>query len=122
MEDRAKKDILWIVFVLVVTLIMGMHILSIANGATIYNSFNSGELSPGLKYRVDVDKRYMGVATLENILVRPQGRAHKRPGTEYVADVNNSGEVRLFPFEYKEEDSYAIMFKHESIGFFRTVP
>lgn len=51
-----------------------------------FNSFNSGELSPLVKYRVDLDKRYMGVEALENMFVKPQGAAERRPGTKYIAN------------------------------------
>lgn len=53
--------------------------------AYLNNAFNSGELSPLLRYRVDLDKKYLGVETMENFLVKPQGAAVRRPGTYYVA-------------------------------------
>lgn len=59
----------------------------IASGAVFINSFNSGQLSPKMKNRIDTDKRSMGVETLENMMVRPQGMTYRRNGTEYIADV-----------------------------------
>ncbi|MCK5611573.1 hypothetical protein KAR91_57410 [Candidatus Pacearchaeota archaeon] len=53
--------------------------------AYLNNAFNSGELSPLIRYRVDLDRKYLGVETMENFLVKPQGAAVRRPGTLYVA-------------------------------------
>ncbi len=95
----------------------------IALCAPLFNSFNSGELSPLLKYRVDLQRRQMGVETMTNMIVKPQGAVFRRPGTEYIADVNNSTEaVRMFPFEYSDTDSYVLVFNDGIIRFFRTVP
>ena len=54
-------------------------------GAYLNNAFNSGELDPLIRYRVDLDRKYLGVETMENFLVEPQGLAQRRPGTMYVA-------------------------------------
>lgn len=62
---------------------------SLAVGAFI-NSFNGGELSPLIKYRVDLDKQHTGAETMENLLVRPQGAAIRRPGTEYIANTKST--------------------------------
>ena len=84
-------------------------------------SFNSGQLSPLMKYRVDTDKHTMGAEELENIIVRSKGRASRRPGSEYIDDANSTSNVRLVPFEFSDSDAYALEFGHEYIGFFRTV-
>ena len=47
-------------------------------------SFNSGQLSEMMKYRVDTDKRTMGAEELENVIVDQEGMAFKRPGTEFI--------------------------------------
>lgn len=83
-------------------------------------SFNSGRLSELMKYRVDTDKRSMGVEEAENILIRPKGMAYRRPGTEFVDDMNDLFDVRLIPFEYATDDAYVLEFGHEKLGFFRT--
>jgi hypothetical protein len=80
-----------------------------ASGAVFINSFNSGQLSPKMKNRIDTDRRNMGVETLENILVRPQGMAYRRPGTEFIEAVDTET-VRFIPFEYSNDDSYVLMF------------
>jgi uncharacterized protein YxeA len=66
-------------------LILILLLLTAAAPAAIFiNSFNSGQLSKDLKVRQDLDKATMGSETLQNILVRPQGMAFKRPGTEFI--------------------------------------
>lgn len=65
-------------------LILILLLASAAPAAIFLNSFNSGQLSKRLKVRQDLDKTSMGSETLENILIRPQGLAYKRPGTEYI--------------------------------------
>ena len=99
-------------------IILFLLLCSIAAGTQL--SFNSGQLSELMKWRVDIDKRSMACEELENILVRAQGMAYKRPGTEYVDDALVKSNVRLMPFEYSTDDSYVLEFSHESIGFFRT--
>jgi hypothetical protein len=58
-----------------------------ASASVFLNSFNSGRLGKDMKVRHDLDRTHMGSETLENILIRPQGMAYKRPGTEYIASI-----------------------------------
>lgn len=87
--------------------------------APLYNSFNSGELTPLLKYRVDLEKRSMGVETMENMFVKPHGAAIRRPGTKYIATTKSSGQARLIPFEYSTTDTYIMEFGNQYIRFYR---
>lgn len=48
------------------------------------NSFNSGELSPYLEGRADIEKYYSGCRWLENYLPYTYGAIQKRPGTKYI--------------------------------------
>ena len=45
----------------------------------------SGELSPLIKGRVDIDQYYKGMQTAENVVIVPQGGLKRRPGTQHVA-------------------------------------
>lgn len=83
-------------------------------------SFNSGQQSPLMKYRVDVDSRSMAAEELTNIMVRTKGMAQKRPGTEFIDNSTVEDDVRLIPFEYSTSDAYVLEFSHNQIGFFRT--
>ena len=69
------------------------------------SSFVSGELSPLLKGRVDLDQYYQGMETAENVLIVPQGGLKRRAGTQHVDTAENilvpfifSGLGQLFTF------------------------
>ena len=47
-------------------------------------SFTSGELSPLLKGRTDLNQYYAGVQTGDNVVIVPQGGLKRRPGTEHI--------------------------------------
>ena len=51
----------------------------------LQSSFVSGELSPLLNGRVDLDQYYQGMQTAENVLIVPQGGLKRRAGSEHVA-------------------------------------
>jgi hypothetical protein len=50
----------------------------------VQSSFVSGELSPLLKGRTDVNQYYQAVETADNVVIVPQGGMKRRPGTEYI--------------------------------------
>ena len=101
-------------------IVIFLFLCSLALGTQL--SFNSGQLSPKIKWRFDLDKRTMGAEELENVLVRAMGRASKRPGTEFIDETLVKSNVRLIPFEFSTDDSYVLELTDKSIGFFRTVP
>ena len=53
----------------------------------IQSSFVSGELSPLLKGRVDINQYYQAVETADNVVIVPQGGLRRRPGTALVDEV-----------------------------------
>jgi hypothetical protein len=55
-----------------------------AKSKFLQSSFVSGELSPLLKGRVDLEQYYQGVATAENVLIVPQGGLKRRAGTQHI--------------------------------------
>ena len=55
-------------------------------------SFASGELSPLLNGRTDLDQYYKGAQQAENVLVVPQGGLKRRPGTQFIAEARSSGD------------------------------
>ena len=87
--------------------------------AYLNTAFNSGELSPLLRYRVDLDKKYLGVETMENFFVKPQGTAMRRAGTFYV-DVA-AGVSHLVSFESSTDDAYILEFSDSLIRYYRCV-
>jgi hypothetical protein len=50
-------------------------------------SFASGELSPLLKGRTDLEQYYKGAETAENVVIVPQGGVKRRPGTQFVESI-----------------------------------
>ena len=55
-----------------------------AKSKFLQSSFVSGELSPLLKGRVDLEQYYQGISTGENVLIVPQGGLKRRAGTQHV--------------------------------------
>ena len=55
----------------------------------LQSSFASGELSPLIKGRTDLDQYYKGGQTAENVVIVPQGGIKRRPGTVFVDEPIN---------------------------------
>jgi hypothetical protein len=66
--------------------------LSSACFGTAIESFTTGQVSPLMEGRTDFPKYQSASRTMENVFVWPQGPVSRRPGTEYIADVNGSYE------------------------------
>ena len=90
-----------------------------ARVSTIVTNFQSGELSPRLEGRIDLQKYQSGAQTLENMVVYPQGGATRRPGTYYAGTSKDGGKVRLINFEYSDEQAYVMEFGANYIRFFK---
>ena len=56
----------------------------------IQSSFVSGELSPLLKGRTDINQYYQAVETADNVVIVPQGGMKRRPGTEFIAETTRA--------------------------------
>lgn len=52
-------------------------------------SFATGEISPDVASRVDLDKYQSALLQAKNVFIRPYGSAYRRPGTEFVADITS---------------------------------
>jgi hypothetical protein len=83
-------------------------------------NFGNGEISPHLHARVDIDLYANGAKTIRNFFVKPQAGVCNRAGTEFVGvcrgqnlDPSISDVVRLIPFQFNEQDSYALEFGHK---------
>jgi hypothetical protein len=74
--------------------------------------FNSGELSPKVYGRTDIERYEAGLKTMLNIVPIPQGGAVRRPGTRYVASAKympgNNNAVKLIPFQFSTTQAYII--------------
>lgn len=82
-------------------------------------SFNSGELSPQIDARSDVQKYSSGCRTLENFIPRVYGSAERRPGTKYIGDAKNADLLaKMVPFIYSDTIAYMCEFGEDYIRFF----
>lgn len=74
-------------------------------------NFNSGELTPQVDARNDVEKYAGGCRILENMIPRVYGPAERRPGTEYINTARNTPEgIRLIPFIFSADIAYMMEF------------
>jgi hypothetical protein len=80
------------------------------------NGFNSGELSPFLNARVEIDRYFYGVRTLLNFIPMLQGPARKRPGFKYVSDLKEK--CWLLPIVFSQTDSWIAAFGDSKVKFF----
>ena len=82
-------------------------------------SFNSGELSPLIDARSDIEKYKAGCRTLENFIPRVYGIAERRPGLQFIlGGVDNAAKGRGIPFIYSNAIAYVIEMSNLSFRFF----
>ncbi len=83
------------------------------------NNCTSGELSPKLHRRSDIQQYQNGLAECLNAIVSPYGGSKRRFGTKYVAPAKYSDKISILrPFEFSVTQSYAIEFGDQYIRFF----
>jgi hypothetical protein len=86
----------------------------------IQTNFTSGELSPRLRGRVDLEQYANGAAELFNFGVLPQGGAVRRSGSYWVAEQKDmTKRVVLRPFIVSTNVAYVIEFGNLYARFFR---
>ena len=82
-------------------------------------SFNSGEFSPRLYGRTDVDKYKNALETATNCICLPHGPIVKRNGSKYIGKVKDSADnTRLIRFQRAVNDAYILEFGDQYIRFF----
>jgi len=80
-----------------------------AKASTIQTSFTTGEVSPRLRGRVDLDQYYAGAETLLNFTLMPHGGIQRRAGLRFIAATKHPDKpCRLIPFEFSTEQAYVI--------------
>lgn len=72
-------------------------------------NFSKGELSPDLEARFDLSAYQAGLRRARNVKIRRTGGVSKRMGTRFVAEALST-EARLFPFQFNDEQAYALEF------------
>ncbi len=75
----------------------------------IVQGFTSGELTPWLSTRFDLQAYQRGAQLIRNFQVLPYGGIRLRPGTNYIGPCA-AGDIRLFPFYYAENDALMLEF------------
>lgn len=85
----------------------------------IQPSFNSGEWSPKLYSRVDLEKYRSAAALLRNFIVDYRGGASTRPGTKYILRAfDSTNNVRVVPFQASFTVAYVLEFGDGYIRFY----
>ena len=81
-------------------------------------SFTTGEVSPKLWERVDLEKFATSCKELQNFIVMPYGGVNRRPGFEYLGEVgDDTYPVRLIPFNYSTTTAFIIEMGHQYLRF-----
>ncbi len=89
-----------------------------ARFVTIQTNFNTGELDPLMRARVDLKAYENALETATNVVCQPQGGITRRPGLRYINALPNTSTesaangVRLVSFEFSTSDSYMLCFTH----------
>lgn len=72
-------------------------------------SMSSGEISPGLRGRVDLARYATALATCQRFFTKPTGGAIKSPGFRFNGEVKDSAHPpRILPFIYSTEIKYLL--------------
>lgn len=83
------------------------------------SDFITGEVSPRLKGRVDLQKYASGVQTLSNFIVQLTGGVYRRSGTIFANAVKNqANKTWLLPFIIQGGAAYVLEFGNEYIRFY----
>lgn len=74
-------------------------------------SFNSGEVSPYLRHRIDFEKTGSSCEVLQNFIAQPYGGAIKRPGLQYLVNTLSAGRnSRLLPWVGSDGNRFLLHF------------
>jgi hypothetical protein len=84
----------------------------------LQSSFADGQISPRMQGMVELESYKSSLATLENMVVLPQGSLTRRPGTFFAARTKNNGAARLIPFSRGQGTSLILEFGNLYIRFF----
>lgn len=91
-----------------------------AHAKPMMTNFSSGEFSPKVGGRIDLEQYYNSCRLLENFIVNAQGNAERTPGTYYVCEVKDSDDkIRLIPFKKSVDTQYVIEFGDLYVRFYK---
>jgi len=90
---------------------------------TIQTNFTTGEVDPLLKSRIDIKQYYNALDKARNILIQPQGGVERRPGLQFIKQIDSGGSpengTRLVPFEFSTTQSYMLLFVHNRVYIYK---
>lgn len=86
-----------------------------SNSTIILTQFNSGELSPLISGRVDIDAYRKGSRSMMNFIPTVQGPAKRRAGTQYLGHSGNK--TLLIPFVRSSTEAYVCELSSGSMRF-----
>lgn len=81
-------------------------------------SFTTGEISPRLLGRTDLNQYQNGLAKASNAIIYPHGMIARRPGTKFVAYAKDEG-ARLAAFQFNDDQAYVFEFGGTYVRFYR---
>lgn len=91
-----------------------------SDGYPIQTNFTSGEVSPLITGRTDINKYFNGARKLQNFIVKPQGGTMRRSGTRFVSEVKDSTAVTIVrKFIFSTSQAYVLEFGNNYIRFYR---
>jgi hypothetical protein len=90
-----------------------------ARVSSIITNFRTGEISPKLEGRIDLQKYNEAAQTVNNMVVFPSGGVTRRPGTYFAGRSKDGGKVRLMDFEFSDEQAYVLEFGANYIRFYK---
>ncbi|KKL77989.1 hypothetical protein LCGC14_2029340, partial [marine sediment metagenome] len=85
----------------------------------IQTAFDSGQYSPRMDGRVDVEGYRNACKRIENFMVFPQGGAIARSGSKYIANTKADGAARLIPFVISTVSAYVIEIGNGYMRFYK---
>lgn len=71
-------------------------------------NFSKGEISPELQARFDISIYSAALRQARNVKIGRTGGVAKRMGTRFVAECLSATAVRLIPFQFSDEQAYAL--------------
>lgn len=87
----------------------------------IQNSFATGEVTPSLYGRTDLQKYHSGCAVLRNFYVDFRGGVTTRPGTQFIGNFAGPGYGRLWSFQFSPDpgQTYVLAFSDHKLRFIK---
>lgn len=83
-------------------------------------AFTTGEISPDVSRRFDLDQIKSALLLAENAVIRPYGAVARRQGSEYIGQVKNKDKsTRLFEFTAEKNKSFLLEIGEQYIRVWR---